>query len=80
MRRLVQESIAFVYADGGDAWLDETAPVAGGGVTTTALTAERNAYELFDGETVVLRFGLFVGPDSGSARAAVAAARGGDSI
>jgi nucleoside-diphosphate-sugar epimerase len=27
VRRLVQESIAFVYADGGDAWLDEDAPV-----------------------------------------------------
>ena len=23
---LVQESIAFVYADGGDRWIDETAP------------------------------------------------------
>jgi hypothetical protein len=65
-QRLVQESIAFVYADGGDAWLDEDAPVAGGGVTTSALTAERNARELFDGDTVVLRFGLFMGPDSGS--------------
>src|SRR4051812_29483547 len=49
VRRLVQESIAFVYADGGDAWLDEDATVVGGGVTTTALTAERNASELFDG-------------------------------
>ncbi|TCJ38461.1 hypothetical protein E0504_13165 [Parafrankia sp. BMG5.11] len=29
-----QESIAFVYADGDDAWLDGDAPVAGGGVTT----------------------------------------------
>ncbi len=74
-RRLVQESIAFVYADGGDAWLDEDAPVAGGGVTTSALTAERNARD-----AVVLRFGLFIGPDSGSARAALAAARGGVSI
>jgi nucleoside-diphosphate-sugar epimerase len=54
VRRLVQESIAFVYADGGEAWLDEDAPVLGGGVTTTALTAERNARELFDGDTVVL--------------------------
>ena len=80
VRRLVQESIAFVYADGGDAWVDEDAPVAGGGVTTTALTAERNARELFDGDTVVLRFGLFVGPDSGSTRAALEAARGGASI
>ena len=80
VKRLVQESIAFVYADGGDAWLDEDAPIAGGGVTTSALTAERNARELFGGETVVLRFGLFMGPDSGSARAALAAARGGASI
>ena len=30
VNRLVQESIAFVYADGGDAWLEEDAPVAGG--------------------------------------------------
>src|SRR3954463_15632260 len=36
VRRLVQESIAFVYADGGDAWLEEDAPLAGGGVTTSA--------------------------------------------
>src|SRR4051812_44565615 len=80
VKRLVQESIAFVYADGGDAWLDEDAPVAGGGVTTTALTAERNARELFDGDTVVLRFGLFIGPDSGSSQAALDAARSGTSI
>ena len=80
VRRLVQESIAFVYADGGDAWLDEDAPVAGGGVATAPLTAERNARELFDGETVVLRFGLFIGPDSRSSRAALEAARAGASI
>jgi UDP-glucose 4-epimerase len=80
VQRLVQESIAFVYANGGDAWLDEDAPIAGGGVTTTALTAERNARELFDGDTVVLRFGLFMGPDSGFTLAALQAARGGASI
>ena len=80
VQRLVQESIAFVYAEGGDAWLDEDAPVAGGGVTTTALTAERNARELFDGDTIVLRFGLFMGPDSGSTLAALEAARGGASV
>jgi UDP-glucose 4-epimerase len=79
VRRLVQESIAFVYADGGDAWLDEDATVIGGGVTTSALTAERNARELFDGDGVVLRFGLFMGPDSGFTRAALETARGGDS-
>src|ERR671910_462408 len=79
VRRLVQESIAFVYADGGDAWLAEDAPVSGGGVTTTALTAERNAGELFGGDTVVLRFGLFMGPDSGFTVAALEAARRGAS-
>jgi nucleoside-diphosphate-sugar epimerase len=79
VQRLVQESIAFVYADGGEAWLDEDAPVVGGGVTTTALTAERNARELFDGDTVVLRFGLFTGPDSGFSVAALDAARRGAS-
>ena len=80
VRRLVQGSIAFVYADAGDAWLEEDAPVAGGGVVTTALTAERNARELFDGDTVVLRFGLFMGPDSGSTLAALEATRGGASV
>ena len=79
VQRLVQESIAFVYADGGDAWLDEDAPVVGGGVTTTALEAEHNARELFDGDTVVLRFGLFTGPDSGFTVAALEDARRGDS-
>ena len=62
--RLVQESLAFVYADGGAAWLDENAPVAGGGTTSTALIAEANAMDLFAGDSVVLRFGLFIGPDS----------------
>ena len=80
VQQLVQESIAFVYADGGDAWLDEQAPVAGGGVTTTALTAEHNARELFEGDSVVLRFGLFMGPDSGSTRMALEAGRQGESV
>src|SRR5687767_6749725 len=76
-RRLVQESLAFVYADGGDSWLDETAAVAGGGTTTTVLAAEANARELFAGDTVVLRFGLFIGPDSGLTQADIEDARAG---
>jgi UDP-glucose 4-epimerase len=79
-QRLVQESIAFVYADGGEAWLEEDTPVQGGGITTSALTAERNAHELFGGDTVVLRFGLFMGGDSGSTMATLEAARRGDSV
>ena len=73
--RLVQESLAFVYADGGDLWLDEAAAVAGGGTTTTVLTAEANARERFAGDAVVLRFGLFIGPDSGLTQADIDRAR-----
>ena len=75
--RLVQESLAFVYSDGGAAWLDEDARVVGGGTTSTALIAEANAMELFAGDTVVLRFGLFIGPDSTLTRASVEDARAG---
>ncbi len=75
--RLVQESLAFVYADGGAAWLDEDAPVAGSGTVKTALIAEANAAELFPGDTVVLRFGLFVGPDSDLTLTDVERARAG---
>jgi nucleoside-diphosphate-sugar epimerase len=73
--RLVQESLAFVYADGGSAWLGEDAPVDATGTTATALVAEANAAERFPGDTVVLRFGLFVGPDSHLTRADVENAR-----
>jgi nucleoside-diphosphate-sugar epimerase len=76
-RRLVQESLAFIYADGGDAWLAEDAPIASGGATATALIAEANAAVRFSGDTVVLRFGLFVGPDSDLSRADVENARAG---
>jgi nucleoside-diphosphate-sugar epimerase len=75
--RLVQESLAFLYADAGDAWLDERAPVVGGGTTTTALAAEANATHLFAGDTVILRFGMFIGPDSHLSRANVEDARRG---
>ena len=75
--RLVQESLAFVYADGDDHWLDEDAPVHATGPTETALVAEANAKQLFAGEVVVLRFGLFVGPDSQLTRADIQAARAG---
>jgi nucleoside-diphosphate-sugar epimerase len=75
--RLIQESVAFVYADGGDAWLDENAPVAAAGSIATALTAEANAAAHFDGDTVVLRFGQFVGPDSGLTLATIDQARAG---
>ena len=77
--RLVQESVAFAYADGGDAWLEEDAPVAGAGPSASALVAEANVREGFAGTAIVLRFGLFVGPDSALTQADVDGARHGRS-
>jgi UDP-glucose 4-epimerase len=75
--RLVQESLAFLYADGGDAWLDEDAPIHAQGTTSSGPAAEANAAALFGGDTVVLRFGLFLGPGSTLTENDVEAARAG---
>ena len=64
VRRIVKESVTFVYADGGDAWLDENAPlIAKLGMIAPTIDGEKIALELADGdaEAVVLRFGLFYG-------------------
>jgi UDP-glucose 4-epimerase len=76
-RRLVQESVCFVYADGGDRWLDEDAPLEPVGPPAAALDAERNARDGFGGDAVVLRFGALIGPDSDQSVAHLANARRG---
>jgi nucleoside-diphosphate-sugar epimerase len=64
----IHESVSFVYADGGDRWLDEDAPVSDGGAAPLrdALEAEREAqkYTARGRRAVVLRFAGFYGPDS----------------
>lgn len=56
--RFAQESFA-VYADGGDRWLDEQAPVAPVRYNRSILDAERSG-----AKGVVLRFAWFYGDDS----------------
>lgn len=60
--RFVQESVALLYADGGERWLDEQAPVLPGRATRSALAAEANALDFGEhgGAGVALRFGVFV--------------------
>lgn len=62
--RYVQESIAFIYRDGGDRWLDEDAPVDAVDQTATTLDAESQCARFGDGggTGVVLRFGQFIDP------------------
>lgn len=62
----VQESFAPIYADGGDRWIDEDAPVRPARYNRSTLDAERSAARFSEGggAGVVLRFGAFYGPDA----------------
>ncbi|MGH3803500.1 MAG: NAD-dependent epimerase/dehydratase family protein, partial [Pseudonocardiaceae bacterium] len=77
--RYVQESIAFLYADGGDGFVDESAAPAAAGVTSAALVAEAEAARFAEcgGAGVALRFGQFYGFDSGHTVQAIEAVLAG---
>jgi len=66
VERYVQESIAFVYRDGKDQWIDETSPIEPVANLASATVAESHAARVTAaGATgVVLRFAAFYGPDS----------------
>jgi nucleoside-diphosphate-sugar epimerase len=63
--RLIQEAVAFVYADGGQEWVTESSPLAPTALTRSSLTASDNAMGFADQYrfAVVLRFGAFYGAD-----------------
>jgi 2-alkyl-3-oxoalkanoate reductase len=67
-QRYVQESITFLYRDGGDEWIDESSPIDPVANLRSATVAESNAARVTaSGATgVILRFAAFYGPDSGS--------------
>lgn len=67
--RVIVESISFNYADGGDRWLDEDAPLRPGFVATeSAVTAERHvaSFAADGGTGVALRFAQLYGPGAAS--------------
>lgn len=82
VERLVRDVVTFVYADGGDDWLDEAAPVAASGPMAANLAAEGHVHRLTGagGAGVVLRCGLFYGPDDRMSREMVHLARRGLTI
>ena len=75
--RYVQESIAFLYRDGGSAWLDESSPIDAVAHLRSAPVAESQAARVTAaGATgVVLRFAVFYGPDSDTTLAMIRLAR-----
>jgi nucleoside-diphosphate-sugar epimerase len=77
--RYLQESLALLYADGGDEHLDESATVAPTWITEPALVAEGEAARFAEagGAAVALRFGAFYGHDSAHTVETVEAAHAG---
>jgi len=62
VRTYVQESITFIYADGGNAWLDEGSPLDVSWLSLQSMINAENATREFAGEGsrgVNLRFGAF---------------------
>jgi nucleoside-diphosphate-sugar epimerase len=62
----IQESLAFWYADAGDRWIDEGAPLVGGALIASVQEAESNVSRFTEsgGRGIVLRFGRFYDPAS----------------
>ena len=74
---LIQESVAMIYADGGDRWLDESSPVEHYPISAGNHAAEASARRFTEsgGRGVVLRFGLFYGPGAAHSEQLLALAR-----
>jgi nucleoside-diphosphate-sugar epimerase len=64
--RFIQESFAPMYADAGDAWIDETSPIQPARYNRSTVDAERSAERITrnGGAGIVLRFSALYGPDS----------------
>lgn len=77
--RLVRDVVSFVYADGGDRWLDEDSLVAASGPMAANLACEGLVARLTSagGAGVILRCGLFYGPDDRMSAETVRLARRG---
>lgn len=78
VRRVVQESVSFQYADQGDTWIEEDAPLATTRATEPASVGEARVQDYTCGARtgVVLRLGTIVGDDPITAFRLRAARRG----
>jgi nucleoside-diphosphate-sugar epimerase len=77
--RVVHDTVTMVYADGGNAVLDEDSPVDAPGPLASNLATERHLarFTSAGGVGVVLRCGQFYGPDDEFSRQVMASARRG---
>lgn len=79
VQRYIQESLAFMYPDQGENWIDEDVPLNAPRYTRSVSDAEAQTTRFSDvgGEGVVLRFGQFYSPDATHTRSMIATARRG---
>ncbi|OBG28825.1 NAD(P)-dependent oxidoreductase [Mycobacterium sp. 852002-51057_SCH5723018] len=75
--RVVQESVAMIYRDGADRWIDEEWPTDHYPIAAGNHSAEGNARRFHDagGTAVVLRFGIFYGHGAAHSEQIMAMAR-----
>ncbi|MEY2467571.1 MAG: hypothetical protein QOF21_269 [Actinomycetota bacterium] len=75
--RFLQESISFLYKDGGDAWLTEESPWEATELVQSTNDAEANANRVTErgGAGVVMRFGQFYAPEAAHTHDQVRAAK-----
>lgn len=81
VRRLIQESVSSLYADGGDEWITEESPLSVTQAVEPSAVAETNATEFASAShaPVILRFGQMIGND-GMTRWRLSQARAGRAI
>ena len=77
--RMIQESITFPYIDRGDQWIDESCERVYGWVTESTVVAEAATASVTaaGGAGIVLRFAMFMAPDSAHMQRVLGAARRG---
>jgi nucleoside-diphosphate-sugar epimerase len=73
IERVVKESIGFVYPDMGEEWIDESSAVVDNPIQASTFASERFVTDFTEagGVGVVLRFGMFYGPDASTTDEAV---------
>lgn len=78
--RYVQQSVAFFHHSAGEEWVDEDSPIGDHPLAGAVVEMERQVWQShgLDGlSTVILRGGMFYGPESGHTRDLFAALRRG---
>lgn len=77
IRRVIQESVAMIYSDGGSDWIDEGHPVDHYPIASGNHAAEASARRFAEigGDATILRFGVFYGPHAAHSEQIIGMAR-----